>query len=176
MDRVPANPDFVAESLQLFGLPACACNAAGQVFAVNAELARLIGRDASGLELPELFTARAAPEAAARLHSATPDAKAVYFGVLNQMSQVGKVAMVTLLVTGPLMLWLRYGGLGGANAWFWVKMVLIVVLIVAIVVGDINFKKEQAGDMAAAKMADLAHKISGLAFAGVLLAAVLAFN
>ena len=71
MDRVPANPDFVAESLQLFGLPACACNAAGQVFAVNLELKRLIGRDACGLELPELFTARTAPAAAERLHSAT---------------------------------------------------------------------------------------------------------
>ena len=55
-------------------------------------------------------------------------------------------------------------------------MALIVVLLASIIIGDINFKKEQAGDMAAAKMADLAHKISGLAFAGVLLAAVLAFN
>ena len=71
MDRVLANPDFVAESLQLFGLAACACNAAGQVFAVNAGLAQLIGRDASGLELPELFTARTAPAAAERLQNAT---------------------------------------------------------------------------------------------------------
>ena len=70
MDRVPANPHFVAESLQLFGLPACACNAAGQVFAVNVELTRLIGRDAAGLELPDLFTARTAPAVAALLHVA----------------------------------------------------------------------------------------------------------
>ena len=116
------------------------------------------------------------PVIGARLGRATPDAKAAYIGVLTTLSKVGKVAMVTLLVTGPLMLWLRYGGLGGASVWFWVKMALIVVLLASIIIGDINFKKEQAGDMAAAKMADLAHKISGLAFAGVLLAAVLAFN
>jgi hypothetical protein len=116
------------------------------------------------------------PVIGARLGGATPEAKTAYFGVLNQLAQVGKVAMVTLLVTGPLMMWLRYGGLGEANIWFWVKMVLIVVLLAAIIYGEINFKKEQAGDLAAAKQADLAHKVSGLAFAGVLLAAVLAFN
>jgi hypothetical protein len=116
------------------------------------------------------------PVIGARLTRATPEAKVAYYGVLNTLSKVGKVAMVTLLVTGPLMLWLRYGGLGGASVWFWVKMALIVVLLASIIIGEINFKKEQAGDMAAAKVADLAHKISGLAFAGVLLAAVLAFN
>ena len=116
------------------------------------------------------------PVIGARLGRATPDAKAAYIGVLTTLSKVGKVAMVTLLVTGPLMLWLRYGGLGGASVWFWVKMALIVVLLAAIIIGEINFKKAQAGDAAAAKVADLAHKITGLAFAGVLLAAVLAFN
>jgi hypothetical protein len=116
------------------------------------------------------------PVIGARLAGAAPDARAAYFGVMHTLSKVGKAAMVTLLVTGPLMLWLRYGGLGGASVWFWVKMALIVVMLVSISIGEINFKKEQAGDMAAAKTADLAHKISGLAFAGVLLTAVLAFN
>ena len=116
------------------------------------------------------------PVIGARLGRATPDAKAAYLGVLGTLSKVGKVAMVALLITGPLILWLRYGGLGGASVWFWVKMALIVVLLASIIIGEINFKKEQAGDVAAAKVADLAHKISGVAFAGVLLAAVLAFN
>lgn len=112
----------------------------------------------------------------ARLGGATAEQRQGYLGVLAALSQVGKVAMVVLLVTGPLLLWLKYGGLGGVTIWFWVKMVLIVVLLASIIIGEINFKKEQAGDMAAAKIADIAHKVSGLAFAGVLLAAVLAFN
>lgn len=116
------------------------------------------------------------PVIAGRLPSATPEAKAAYYGVMKALSQVGKVSMAVLLITGPLMLWLKYGGLGSANVWFWVKMALIVVLLAAIIIGEINFKKEQAGDRQAAKLADLAHKISGLAFAGVLLTAVLAFN
>lgn len=116
------------------------------------------------------------PVIGARLAGATAEQRQGYFGVLAALSQVGKVAMVVLLITGPLILWLKYGGLGGANVWFWVKMVLIVVLLASIIIGEINFKKEQAGDKEAAKLADIAHKVSGLAFAGVVLAAVLAFN
>ena len=55
MDRIPVNPDFVGESLQLIGMPACACNAAGLVFAANPELAALVGRNPAGLPLAELF-------------------------------------------------------------------------------------------------------------------------
>lgn len=116
------------------------------------------------------------PVISARLASATPDARQGYFGVMNALSQVGKVAMVVLLVSGPLILWLRYGGLGGANIWFWVKMVLVAIMLAAIIYGGINFKKFQAGDVEAGRRAGLAHRVTGPAFAGVLLAAVFAFN
>lgn len=116
------------------------------------------------------------PVIGARLAAATPDMRQGYFSVMNVLSQVGKVAMVLLLVSGPLILWLRYGGLGGANIWFWIKMVLVAVMLAAIVHGGINFKKSQAGDAEAGRRAGLAHKVTGLAFAGVLLSAVFAFN
>ena len=110
------------------------------------------------------------------LPMATPDVRAAYVGVLNTMSQVGKVAMGLLLITGPLVLFLKYGGVGGASVWFWVKMVLVAVMLAAIIYAGTNFKKAQQGDAAAGKRADLGHKVTGLAFAGVLLSAVLAFN
>lgn len=84
--------------------------------------------------------------------------------------------MVALLVTGVLILWLKYGGLDGASVWFWVKMALIVVMLASIIYGGIQFKKAQAGNAAAARSADGAHVIVSLAFLGVLLSAVLAFN
>lgn len=116
------------------------------------------------------------PVIASRLGSATPDMRMGYYGVMNTMAQVGKVAMVVLLITGPLILFLRYGGVAGASVWFWVKMALIVVMLSAIIYGGINAKKAQAGDAEAGRRAGVAHRITGLAFAGVLLAAVLAFN
>lgn len=116
------------------------------------------------------------PVMGARMASATPEQRAGYFGVMNTLGQVGKVAMVALLVTGPLIIFLKYGGLDGASTWFWIKMVLVVVMLASIIYGGIQFKKSQAGDVAAGARAEAAHKITGLSFLGVLLAAVLAFN
>jgi uncharacterized membrane protein len=110
-----------------------------------------------------------------RLATATPDIRDTLFGVMNTLAQVGKVSMVASLVTGPLILYLKYGGLAGAGGWFWLKMVLIVVMLVAIVYGGIQFKRLQGGDASAAERAGLAHRITGLAFFGVIIAAVMAF-
>ena len=115
------------------------------------------------------------PVIAARLPGATADARDGYYAVMNRLTQVGKGAMGVLLVSGPLILWLKYGGVGGASIWFWIKMALIVVMLAAIIYGGIQFKKAQAGDSAAGERAEVAHKVTGLAFAGVIMAAVFAF-
>lgn len=116
------------------------------------------------------------PVIASRLPGATADARDGYYAVMNRLAQVCKGAMAVLLVSGPLILWLKYCGLGGASIWFWIKMALIVVMLAAIIYGGIQFKKVQAGDSAAGERADIAHKVTGLAFAGVILAAVFAFS
>ena len=116
------------------------------------------------------------PVIAARLPGAAPDMRAGYYGVMGRLAQVGKVAMVVLLVSGPLILFLKYGGFGGASIWFWVKMPLVATMLASIIYGGINAKKAQAGDAEASQRASAAHKVTGLAFAGVLLAAVFAFN
>ena len=92
------------------------------------------------------------------------------------MAIVGKVAAAVLLTSGPLLLWLKYGGLHGATPWFWVKMALIVVMFAAIVFEETSFKKLASGDQTAAGKSRLGGMIASLAFLGVLLAAVLAFN
>ena len=116
------------------------------------------------------------PVIAGRLGTAAPEVRAGYFGVMERLAGIGKGAMLALLVAGPLVIWLKYGGFDGVSPWFWVKMALIVVMLASIIVGGINDKKWQAGDVAAGRLADTMHKITGLAFAGVLLAAVFAFS
>ncbi|MGZ3180849.1 MAG: EAL domain-containing protein [Telluria sp.] len=56
MDRVPSNPAFVAEAIELVGLPACACDGAGRVRASNAQLRALLGRDVVDANLAELVS------------------------------------------------------------------------------------------------------------------------
>ncbi|MFD2366030.1 EAL domain-containing protein [Pseudoduganella sp. GCM10020061] len=53
MDRVPSNSDFVAEALELIGLPACVCDPAGVVHFANAQFIRLMGHDAAGMDIVE---------------------------------------------------------------------------------------------------------------------------
>ena len=102
--------------------------------------------------------------------------RATLFRIGFQMATIGKVAAATLLITGPLLLWLKYGGLQGATLWFWIKMVLIVALFAAIAFEEANFKKLASGDRAAARKSKLGGMIATVAFLGVLLAAVQAFK
>jgi diguanylate cyclase (GGDEF)-like protein/PAS domain S-box-containing protein len=70
MDRVPTNLDFVADALQLIASPACACDAAGIVFAANKDMRALFGADVNGLPFIDLFSPHTTDTGAARVHAA----------------------------------------------------------------------------------------------------------
>jgi diguanylate cyclase (GGDEF)-like protein/PAS domain S-box-containing protein len=72
MDRAPTNPNLIAEALQMIGLPACACDAAGVVVASNPALFELLGPGLviGGKPLIGLFAGRSAAVAAAQLRAA----------------------------------------------------------------------------------------------------------
>lgn len=114
------------------------------------------------------------PIIGSKMASASPDTRGVLTSIAEQLSKFGKAAMATLLITGPLLLWLQYGWVV-PNFWFWVKMALIVVMLVTITLADINGKKARQGDMEAGRKAGQFGRITALAFLGVLLTAVLAF-
>lgn len=111
-----------------------------------------------------------------RMASATAEQRAGYFAVMNRLGEGGKVAMAALLISGPLIMFMKYGGLGGASIWFWVKMALVALMLFTIIYGGIQSKKVQAGNAEAGPKAALAHRITGLVFLGVLFSAVFAFN
>ena len=81
-----------------------------------------------------------------------------------------------LIITGPLMVWLKFGGTEGFTAWFWAKMVLVVLLLVAVIYAGINANAAERGDMAAAKRAPMIGTVAMLLLLGVVLCAVFAFN
>ena len=116
------------------------------------------------------------PIIGATLPTVDDQTRRTLFKIGFQMAAVGKGAAATLLVSGPLLLWLKYGGLHGATSWFWVKMALIAVMFIAIIFEETNFKRSASGDKAAAQKSKLGGIIATVAFLGVLFAAVLAFN
>ena len=116
------------------------------------------------------------PIIGAMLSKVDEKSRAALFAIGFRIASVGKVAAVALVTTGPLLLWLKYGGLQGATLWFWIKMALIVVMFAAIVFEETNFRRWASGDRTAAGYSKLGGIVATVAFLGVLLAAVLAFN
>jgi uncharacterized membrane protein len=116
------------------------------------------------------------PIIGATLPKVDEETRATLFRIGFHMATVGKVAAAALLISGPCLLWLKYGGLQGATPWFWAKMVLIAVMFAAIAFEETSFRKSAAGDQTAARSSKLGGIVATLAFLGVLLAAVLAFK
>jgi hypothetical protein len=110
------------------------------------------------------------PVVVARMRGATPEVRPVLGGIVQAFGRTAQIAFGVLIISGPLMVWLRYGGVEGLSYWFWVKMALIVVMIGAMIVGG---RLRAAGNVGAA--AGVAW-VSRAALVGVIIAAVLTFE
>jgi protoporphyrinogen IX oxidase len=110
------------------------------------------------------------PVVMAQMRTASPEARPMLGGIVASLGRAAQLAFAGLIVSGPLMIWLRYGGIDGLNAWFWVKMALIVVMIGAMIVGG---RLRASGNIAAATSVAW---VSRAALVGVVIAAVLTFE
>lgn len=110
-----------------------------------------------------------------RLATATPEVRGQLMGIVEGVAKVGKYAMATLLISGVLVLWLKWDWVI-PNNWFWAKMAFIVVMIVFIALNEMNARKAKQGDREAAGRSKMFGQLTGLAFLGVLVSAVFAFN
>lgn len=112
------------------------------------------------------------PIIGAKMATATPEVRGNLMDVAMRLAKVGKVAMGTLLVTGVLVLWLKWNWVV-PNLWFWVKMAAIVAMIVFIV---LNERTQKAGGPDAPRKSKMFGQLTALSFALVIFAAVFAFN
>lgn len=118
----------------------------------------------------------AMPLIGVQLSSASPEVRPIFGWMAQQIGRFAGIAFGVLLISGPLMVWLRFGGVAGMNVWFWVKMGLIVVIAVAMGVSGSSRRKAMTGDLQAAALARTGATIARVALLGVVVAAVLAFN
>lgn len=116
------------------------------------------------------------PVVGARIGPAPTEVRPTLFQIANTLSTMGRAAFGALIITGPLMVWLKFGGTSGFTAWFWAKMVLVLALLAVIIYGGINAKRAQGGDMAAARRAPAIGMTGMVVFVGVILCAVFAFS
>lgn len=115
------------------------------------------------------------PIVGARMATASPDLRAGLLDFADTLAKVGKYAMIALLLSGVLVLWLKHDWVI-PNAWFWVKMAGIVAMLAFISLNEINGKKARAGDREAGKRSQLFGQLTALSFAVVIFSAIFAFN
>ena len=108
------------------------------------------------------------PVLMSRLATVGPELRPTFGGVAQSLGRVAQTAFAVLLITGVLMVWVRFGGVEGLSIWFWVKMALIVVMAVAMAASNRLRGNPEA--------ASIAGWVSRVALAGVVLSAVIAFN
>ena len=92
------------------------------------------------------------------------------------LTRFGHYGIVIAVVSGPLMLWQRYGGFDGVSHWFWVKMLFLLALAGGVVTSAISARKMRDGDPAATRRVRAGRMVSSVSLLGIVLAAVLAFG
>jgi hypothetical protein len=67
-----------------------------------------------------------------RLIVAPADQRELLWSFEKFFSRIGAAGLVILLITGPSILWLKFGGPRGLTWWFSAKMVFVVVAIIGV--------------------------------------------
>lgn len=116
------------------------------------------------------------PVVGSKMPAATPEQRAALGKVAKQLSTIGRGAFGALVVTGPLVLWLRYGWTPPNGAWFGIKMLFVLILLGVIIYSGINGKRAEGGDTAAARRAPMIGMVGMFTFVLLILSAVFAFG
>jgi protoporphyrinogen IX oxidase len=115
------------------------------------------------------------PVVASRMPKVAAEVRPTLMQIIKGISTVGRVGLGLLIVTGPLMVWLKYGGFGGFGTWFWVKMALIVVLLAGVIYSGILGKRADAGGPPSPMMARIG-MINTIVLVAIVFSAVMAFE
>lgn len=111
-----------------------------------------------------------------RLMMAAPDQRAIWWPLARVFSRAVALGFVLLLITGPLMLWLKFDGAGGLSGWFSVKMALVAVMVVTVGLSEWGFARLKRGDEGGGRLMSITGPLTMVAAVGVVLCAVFTFN
>jgi len=92
------------------------------------------------------------------------------------LTRFGHYGIIVLLLTGPLMVWVRYGSYDGLSHWFWLKIALIVCLAGGVVLSAVSARPMREGSTAAARRVRVGRAIAIVSLLGIVISAVFAFQ
>ena len=115
------------------------------------------------------------PVVGSRIPTSNTETRPLLFAIARRLSTFGRAAIGVLLITGPLMLWLK-DGWTALNFWFWIKMALVAVLLATIILAGINTRRGEKGDAVAAKRGPRIGMVALVVYLATIFCAVFAFN
>jgi hypothetical protein len=116
------------------------------------------------------------PVVGRQMATATPESRPALVGVTMGLSRVGQMGLGTLIVTGPLVFWLKWNFSAPSMIWFGIKMVLVVILIVIVAYAGMNGRKIVQGDREAIARAPQIGMAGLVVLLAVMFSAVFAFE
>jgi hypothetical protein len=115
-----------------------------------------------------ISTTIVAPLIGSRMAGAPPEARPLLGGIGKRLTLNARIAFGLLLLTGIAMVYVRYGGFEGQSVWFFIKMGLVLVVLIAMIIGAVA----KPGTISPRVMG----RITRIAMAGIVISAVMAFN
>jgi hypothetical protein len=115
-------------------------------------------------------------QVAPRLANASETERPLLLTLERSFNRISLVGLALLLITGPLMLWQRFGGGAGLPFWFTLKMGAVGVAVVAMVVNQIAKRQFRAGSSGALKLMLITGPLTGISVLLAVIFAVLTFQ
>lgn len=111
-----------------------------------------------------------------KIISAPADERRHFWPLGKFLARVIAAGVVVLLITGPLMLWLKFGGTAGLGWSFWVKMLFVAFTVIFVGLRDWAAARLEQGDENAATLMSASGPLAGVSALLAMLFAVIAFN
>jgi hypothetical protein len=97
-------------------------------------------------------------------------------GLGPALGRFSTIGLILMLITGPALVSMKYGGFGGLPSLFWVKMIFVVSLTLAAITLELTYASVKRGNMEAVKRLPALGPWAGLSSLLAVLFAVLAFH
>ena len=111
-----------------------------------------------------------------RLVAAPVDQRQLLWVLETFFSRIGAAGLALLLVTGPLTLWLKFGGSTGLSGWFAAKMAFVLVALIGVVLHEWAGARFKKGDASAVRLMFIGGRAAGIGIVLAMLCATLTFN
>jgi len=92
------------------------------------------------------------------------------------LARFSSVGLVIMLITGPALVQLKYGGFSAMPLMFWVKMIFVTTLTVAAIAMEVLYAQSKAGNQAAAPRVAAFGPVAGISSILAVVFAALAFH